>query len=155
MPTIALSESAVASLRFRIRGYPVRDQDRPACAELVDAGIMEPDGAGGFRFTEYGLKHREEILEGESDRIERERCVPPHAGEIPEPARALLRRLVSGKRVAIDPSTLVAYRGMAAARVGTLISGFATGPESGFRFTYWGWKLRHELAGIESENGDA
>ena len=56
MQTIRLSEATVATLRFEIKGWKerVRDQDLPAYGELVEAGIMEPDGER-FRFTEDGL----------------------------------------------------------------------------------------------------
>ena len=51
--TITLSESAVATLRFRVKGWkmPVRDRHLEAFHELVAAGIMEPHG-DDFRFTE-------------------------------------------------------------------------------------------------------
>src|SRR5581483_11373296 len=48
---ITLSEKAVASLRFRIKGLPLREQDRPAYCELVAAGIMEPTSGSDYRFT--------------------------------------------------------------------------------------------------------
>ncbi len=63
MQTSALSETAVAVLRFRVRGwrFPVRERDRDAFRELVEAGIMEPDGED-FRFTEGGWARRDELL---------------------------------------------------------------------------------------------
>ena len=53
--TFALSESAVAVMRFCVKGwrFPVRKRDRDAYGELVEAGIMEPDGKD-FRFTDGG-----------------------------------------------------------------------------------------------------
>ena len=55
MKTVTLSESAVALLRFRVKGWPIkfRESDLPAFQELVDAGIMEPNGQD-FRLTEEG-----------------------------------------------------------------------------------------------------
>ena len=70
--SVRLSESAVALLRFRVRGwlFPVRDCDREVFQELVVAGIMAPDGEGDYRFTENGWARREEILrEAEAYRI--------------------------------------------------------------------------------------
>ena len=55
MQTVTLSENAVAVLRFRAMRCPmkIREQDREAFRELVDAGIMKPDGAS-YRFTDDG-----------------------------------------------------------------------------------------------------
>jgi hypothetical protein len=46
MKTVTLSESAVALMRFQVKGWPIkfRESDLPAFQELVDAGIMEPNG---------------------------------------------------------------------------------------------------------------
>ena len=78
MQTVALSEMAVAVLRLRVRGHklPVTEHRQPAYQELAKAGIMEPDGEE-FRFTEDGWARRDQILEAEQDRIERERYAPP------------------------------------------------------------------------------
>ena len=64
MPTqIVLSESAVAVLRFRIRGHkmPVNEQRLGAYRELATAGIMElvPCSKVAYRFTEEGMQCRE------------------------------------------------------------------------------------------------
>ena len=145
MPEIALS--AVAVLRFRVRGYrmPVRDRHRDAFLELVAAGVLEPDGAGDYRFTAGGWARREDLLRAEEDRIERERFEPPDAGNLSESARGLLRRLASGERVAITDENRPAFRELAAARIIYLRHTFAQGDESGYRFTYWGWHRRFEL----------
>ncbi len=76
MQTIALSETAVAVLRFRVKGwrFPVRERDRDAFSELVEAGIMEPDGTD-FRFTEGGWR-------GETS------CSPPPLRRPPQPGAA-------------------------------------------------------------------
>jgi hypothetical protein len=62
MKTVALSESAVALMRIRVKGWPIkfRESDLPAFRELVDAGIMEPNGQD-FRFTEEGWLPRKEL----------------------------------------------------------------------------------------------
>jgi hypothetical protein len=90
------------------------------------------------------MEHREEILERESDRIERERYEPPD-GDLSEVATAMLRRIASGERVTVDATNRPVFRELAAARVVTFGSSFAGGPESAYRFTYWGWKLKDEL----------
>jgi hypothetical protein len=143
-----LSESAVAVLRFGVKGwrFPVRDRDRGAFQELVAAGIMEPNGEGDYRFTEDGFSRREVILRDEEDRIERERYAPPDADNLSNAARALLRRITSGERVEIDGATRAAFRELASARVLILGHSFAKGDESVYRFTYWGWKRRFEWA---------
>jgi len=148
MQTVTLSESAVATLRFLVKGwhFPIREQDLPAYRELVDAGIMEPDG-DAFRFTAGGREHREAILEREADRIERERFEPPDAGNLSDSARALLRRIASGERVEITTENRPAFRELAAARIIYLMHTFAKGDDSGYRFTYLGWERRLELAG--------
>ncbi len=62
---IALSSSAVFTLRNEITGYrmPVTDRRRAAYRELAAAGIMEPvpGSESAYQFTEEGLAHREAI----------------------------------------------------------------------------------------------
>jgi hypothetical protein len=149
MRDVTLSATAVAVLRFRIRGHkmPVNEQRLGAYQELVDAGIMEPDGKD-FRFTEDGVQHREAILEREADRIERERYEPPDASNLSEAARALLRRRLGGEDEVTD-SNQAAYRELAAARIMIPLSGFAGGTVSRYIFTYWGWCMRFDLAGTQ------
>ena len=81
LQTIALSETAVAVLRFEIKGWRAKNREGrlPAYRELAAAGIMEPVPGSEleYRFTAGGMKHREAILEREADRIERERYEPP------------------------------------------------------------------------------
>jgi hypothetical protein len=98
MRTIALSANAVALLRFRVKKWPmkVRERDLPAYQELVDAGIMAPDG-DDYRFTEEGWARREELLRDAEDRIEREGFAPPDASNLSESARDLLRICIAGK----------------------------------------------------------
>jgi len=145
MPTIALSESAVAVLRFRVRGYrmPVRDRHLEAFRELVDAGIME-SADGDFRFTEDGWNRREELLREAEERIERDRFEPPDASNLSASARELVRRIISGERVEVTSENRDAFRELAAGRIVILGHSFAKGDESTYRFTYWGWKRRFE-----------
>jgi hypothetical protein len=149
MPTpLPLSADAVAVLRFEIKGWRAKDAASrlPAYRELAAAGIMEPvpGSETEYRFTEEGMKHREAILEREAERIERERYEPPDVSRLSEAARELLRRRAGGEDVAVTPGNLPHYRELAEARVMDPVSGFATGPESCFRFTYWGWHRRGE-----------
>jgi len=145
MQTTDLSANAVAKLRFRVKGwrFPIRDRDLPAYQELVEAGIMEPDGED-FRFNEEGWTRREELLREAEERIERERFKPPDAGSLSEAARVLLRRHLAGED-RVTESNRATYRELAAARVMMPLSGFATGPEARYVFTYWGWHMRFEL----------
>jgi len=61
----------------------------------------------------------------------------------------LRRHLAGDDRV--TPQNLGAYRELAAARIMIPLSGFATGPESRFVFTYWGWHRRFEFAKMAGE----
>jgi hypothetical protein len=146
MPEIALSASATAVLRFRVRGYPMPARDRHLAAfrELVEAGIMEPDGED-FRFTADGWTRRDEILRAAEERIVRERFEPPDANHLSESARGLLRRIASGVRVGITDQNRPAFRELAAARIIYFMHTFAKGDESGYRFTYSGWQRRFEM----------
>jgi hypothetical protein len=144
----ALSPDAVAVLRFEIKGYRSKSPARRLSAyrELAAAGIMEPvpGSETEYRFTTDGVRHREEILEREAERIERERYEPPDVNNLSKAARELLRRRIRGDDVAVTPGNLPAYRELAEARIMEPVSGFATGPESHFRFTYLGWTRRDE-----------
>jgi hypothetical protein len=148
MQTITLSESAVAVLRFRAMRCPmkIREQDREAFRELVDAGIMKPDGAS-YRFTDDGLMRREDILREREEKIEREMFEPPDASNLSEDARDLLRRIVSGERIEIVAGNRNLFHELAAARIIYLRSSVARGAESAYRFTYYGWHRRLELLG--------
>ena len=151
MQTVDLSESAVALLRFRVKKWPmkVRERDLSAYQELVNAGIMMPDG-DEFRFTEDGWSHREELLREAEDRIERERFVPPDASNLSESAKELLRRRLAGDRQVTDANRRQ-YRELVAARIMMPIHSFIGGSESTFHFTYWGWKRRFEFAEMSCE----
>lgn len=156
MQTMTLSESAVAQLRFRVKGwrFPIRDRDLPAYQELVDAGIMEPVGED-YRFTEEGWARREEILREAEDRIERERYDPPDASNLSESARELVRRILAGPRVEVTPENRDAFRELATARIIILMHSFAKGDESAYQFTYWGWRRRFEWLENGGSKGNA
>ena len=146
-----LSANAVAVLRFEIKGWRAKNNERrlPAYQELAAAGIMEqvPGSETEFQFTEEGMKQREEILRDAEDGIERERFEPPDVGNLSEASWALLRQIVSGERVEIMLGNRSAFRELAAARIIYLMHTFAKGDESGYRFTYFGWNQRFELLG--------
>jgi hypothetical protein len=148
----ALSESAVAVLRFLVKGYLLKVTDRSleAFRELAVAGIMQPVlGADGspeadYQFTEYGWTRRQELLSEAEERIERERFEPPDASNLSEAARELLRRRLAGDREVTDANRRL-YRELVTARIMYPVSTWVGGPESVFRFTRAGWERREEL----------
>lgn len=156
MQTLTLSELAVAVLRLHLEGErrPANERNLPAYRELVEAGIMEPVPASEriYRLTAEGRRDREAIVERETDRIERERFEPPDARGLSGEARELLRRLIAD-RVEVTPGNRPAFRELASARIILLGSSFAGGPESYYRWTYWGWHRRHELLDCAKEAG--
>jgi hypothetical protein len=80
--------------------------------ELAAAGILEPvPGADAeYRFSEYGMKRREKILEREAVRIERERHESRDV-KLSETARSRLWRHLAGDRaVRIKTSPAVSFR---------------------------------------------
>src|SRR4051794_9414226 len=114
MPTVTLSESAVAVLRFEIKGWKAKDKEGrlPAYRELAEAGIMEPvpGSETDYRFTADGWARREEILHAEQDRIERERFEPPDVNNLSEAAKELLRICATGECPDGDETNRPAYR---------------------------------------------
>ena len=154
MPTVMLSEFAVATLRLHIEGEktPANERNLAAYRELVEAGIMEPvPGLERFyRLTAGAREHREAILERETDRIERERFDPPDASHLSGAARELLVRMISA-RVEVTPENRPALRELAAARIILLGHSFAGGPESFYRWTYHGWHRRFQLVACAKE----
>ena len=146
MQTVTLSENAVAVFRLRVKGLRIPPTDRrlPAYRELVEAGIMEPDG-DGLGFTAEAWERREELLREAEDRIERERYDPPDTSNLSDAAMALLRRIASGERVEVTKANRPTFRELAAARIILLGHSFVGGDESHYRFTYWGWHRRFEL----------
>ncbi len=154
MQTVTLSATAVAVLRFEIRGWKAKDPAGrlPAYRELASAGIMEPvpGSEADYRFTREGLEHREAILEREAERIERERYEPPDASHLSEAARELFRTCITHGFPEGDETNRPAYRELVAARMIMPLGSFSKGDECVFRWTYWGHKLRFELAGMDS-----
>jgi hypothetical protein len=147
MQAVALSESAVAMLRFRVRGHRLllRERDRDAFRELVDAGIMEPDGAD-FKFTKDGWAHREEWLREAEERIERERSKPPDLSNLSESAKELLSRIVPGEQVQETPDNSVSYRELTEAGILESLAGLTPGSDARFRLTGRGWRLVTAMA---------
>jgi len=149
--TFALSESAVAVLRFRVKGYRMKVTDRSleAFRELAAAGIMEPmPGADGnpeadYRFTVDGWARRQELLREAEERIEQERFAPPDASNLSEAARELLRRRLAGNREVTDGNRPLC-RELVAARIMDPVSTCVGGSDSVFRFTRAGWERRDE-----------
>jgi hypothetical protein len=149
MQTVTLSANAVAVLRFEISGWRAKNPASrlPAYRELAAAGIMEPvpGSDGEYRFTEEGHARRESILRAQEERIERERHDPPDGSHLSDAASALLGRIAAGEQVEPTPENRPVFRELAAARIIYLMHTFAKGDESGYRFTYWGWKRRFEI----------
>lgn len=145
-----LSESAIAALRFEIKGYRPKDVSRllPAWRELAVAGIMEPvdEAESGYRFTAEGMARRAEILERETERIERARHVIPAGVVLSPSARDLLRACIAGENPDGDGANRPAYRELVSANIMMPMGTFAKGDECVFRFTFAGWERRHEFA---------
>ena len=154
---IVLSPNAVAVLRFEIKGYRSKVPGRRLTAyrELAAAGIMEPVPGSDmeYRFTEDGMKHREEIVEREAERIERDRYEPPNAN-LSVAAREQLRLHLAGDREVTEENR-PAYRELVAARIMIPLHSFVGGREAAYRLTYWGYERRFELAGIDRAKDDA
>jgi hypothetical protein len=147
MQTIALSENAVAVFRLRVKGLrmPPTERRLPAYRELVEAGIMEPDGEG-FGFTAEAWERREELLREAEERIERERYDPPDASDLSEAARELLRTCIARGCPDGDETNRPAYRELVRARIMVPMGSFTKGDECVFGWTYWGWHRRFEFA---------
>jgi hypothetical protein len=154
---VALSPDAIAVLRFEIKGYrsKVPGSRLPAYRELGAAGIMEPVPGSDteYRFTEDGMKHREEILQRETERIERDRYDPPDAN-LSDAARERLRFYLAGDREVTEENR-PAYRDLVAARIMIPLHSFVGGREAAYRLTYWGYERRFELAGTDCAKDDA
>jgi hypothetical protein len=145
MQTVALSQSAVAVLRFRVKGwhFPVRDQDRDAFRELVDAGIMEPDGED-YRFSEAGWARRDELLAAAEAHLRGLEPRLPDRLELSRAARRTLARHLAGDREVTDANR-EAYRELARAGVMVAVGTFTKGDDCAFELTRQGWERREEL----------
>ena len=152
MQTETLSELAVSVLWLHVERErrPATDRNLPAFEELVEAGIMEPvpDAERLYRLTAEGREHREEIVEREQERIERGRYAPPDVSRLSDRAWGLLHRIASGEEVEVRPENRSLFRELAEARVVLVINTYAGGPESAWRWTYWGWKRKPEWVDI-------
>ncbi len=96
--TFALSESAVAVLRFRVRGYQIKVTDRSleAFRELAAAGIMEPvPGADG---NPESRKDRHSVERHVSNRRPIARDYKDHRSYLP---------VVKSARTLLDPQIAV------------------------------------------------
>src|SRR5262249_16389123 len=78
----------------------------------------------------------------------RERYVPPDVSRLSEAARELLRICIAGGCPEGNEANRPAYRELVAARIMMPMGSFSKGDECGFRFTYWGHKLRFQLPAI-------
>jgi hypothetical protein len=65
--------------------------------------------------------------------------------KLSEAALALLRLHVSHDGIMVDDTNREAHRELARAGIMYPLSGFASGPESHYRFTKEGWERREEL----------
>jgi hypothetical protein len=151
--TFALSESAVAVLRFRVKGYrmTVTDRSLEAFRELAAAGIMEPvPGADGnpeadYRFTEDGWARRQEHLDAaEAHLLSLEPRLPDRI-DLSEAARELVRACAAGSIPDADDATRPLYRELTKAGIMMPIGTFTKGDDTVFRFTNQGWERRFEF----------
>jgi hypothetical protein len=108
---VALSEAAVAILRFRIKGYqtPVTERRLEAFRELVDAGLMELDAVGDYRFTEADPERRQGWLDAAEVRLRSLAPRLPDRIELSDAARDVLSHHVEGDQKATDANR-PAYR---------------------------------------------
>jgi hypothetical protein len=145
MPTIALSENAVAVLRFRVKGHrlPVTERRLPAYEELATAGIMAAAG-DDFHFTEDGWARRFEILDVAEAHLRSLEPRLPERIELSRAARRTLSRHLAGDKKVTD-ANLEAYRELARAGIMIPVSTFIAGPDALFRFTWQGWERRQEF----------
>ncbi|WP_165226957.1 hypothetical protein [Aquisphaera insulae] len=148
MQTASLSELAVAILRLHVESErrPATERNFPAYRELVQAGIMEPlPGAERvYRLTVKGKRDRVVIVEREQERIESQRYAPPDLSHLSGPAWELLRRIAGGEEAELTAQNRSEFRELADARLLLVINTYAGGPESAWRWTYWGWKKKPE-----------
>ena len=151
---IALSESAVALLRFRVKKWPmkIREQDRPGYQELVDAGILEPDG-DDYRFTDDGGRGGRNCSARRKSGSSGNGTSRRMRVDLSEAARELLRTCIAGNCPDGDETNRPAYRELVKARIMIPMGSFTKGDECVFRFTYWGWKRRYELAEMSCTTG--
>jgi hypothetical protein len=145
--TITLSPSAVATLRFEIKGWrsKVKGSRLPAYRELAAAGIMEPvpGSDSEYRFTEEGMARREEILDAAVAHLHSLEPRLPDRIELSEAARNVLARYLAGDEEVTDDNR-PAYRELAKAGIMMSVGTFTKGDDCVFRFTRQGWERRFE-----------
>jgi AcrR family transcriptional regulator len=147
MADFQLSETAVAVLRFRLKGYrmPLTECRRSAFEELAAAGLLEPDGCE-YRLVDQAIAA--EVLREQEELIEQNRHEPPDDDlTLSEEAASLLSQIVSGEQLEVTDGNRPAFRELEAARIVVLGHSFSGGRDSTYRLTYWGRERGHELTG--------
>lgn len=101
---IRLSETAIAVLRFELRGWKAKDPSRrvEAYRELAEAGLMEvvQGGPMTFRFRSVAVPYLSAILAQEEARELGERQPTPDLESLSLPELRLFARLQDGEDVA-------------------------------------------------------
>ena len=145
MHTMILSENAVAVLRLRARGLclPVTAARLQSYRELVEAGIMEPDGEE-FRFTEDGWARREEFIGAAEEYLRSLEPRLPERIELSKAARKTLAMHLTGDKEVTDANRN-AYRELARAGIMVPVGTFIKGDDCVFQLTHQGWERRHEF----------
>jgi hypothetical protein len=152
---IALSEFAVAVLRFRVKGYRTKltDHSRDAFRELAAAGIMEAvpgrdgDPEADYCFTKEGWARRREYLDAaEAHLLSLEPRLQDRI-DLSEAARELVPVCAAGSIPDADDATRPIYRELAKAGIMMPIGTFTKGDDTVFRFTNQGWERRFEIMG--------
>ncbi len=146
MQTIALSETAVAVLRFRVKGwrFPVRECDREAFGQLVEAGSMQPDGKD-FRFTEGGWARRDELLAAAEAHLRSLEPRLPVRLKLSHAARRTLVRHLAGDHEVTDANR-ENYRELARAGIMESVGTFTNGDDCVFQLSHQGWERREDVA---------
>ncbi len=144
--TFALSVSAVALLRFRVKRwrFPVGERDRDAFGELVQAGNMEPDGED-FRFTDGGWARREELLAAAVAHLRGLEPRLPDRVELSRAARRTLARHLAGDHEVTDANR-GDYRELARAGIMESVGTFAKGDDCVFQLARQGWECADHAA---------
>jgi len=153
--TIALSDSAVAVFRLRMKGcrIPVSERSLDAYRDLAAAGIMEavPDAAGNpeadFRFTTDDRLRRERWLDAAEAYLRSLEPPLPERIDLSDAARDVLKRRLAGDEEVTEQNR-PAYRELARAGIMFPVSTFVGGPESLYKFTWQGWERRYEFHGL-------
>jgi hypothetical protein len=145
MPTLILSENAVAVLRLRAKGLsmPVTATRLQSYRELAEAGIMQPEGEE-FCFTENGWARREEFIAAAEAYYRRLEPRLPERIELSGAARKTLARYLTGDREVTDANR-DAYRELAHAGIMVSVGTFIRGDDCAFELTHQGWERRHEF----------